>query len=1705
MQRLFFFSICFFFGVLCCWTSTGYAAPASRTGAWYTAYYGTTNTSAYNTAPANWEGGTVYLDTGSYKDQLGNVGNQQARALETDEDENKIVVNPDTNYRIKSIQWAEASWSSPGSVTITGSWHAVTGFASKPASDYDFKISGTSGSKKYVVWVVFETTASTRTAGGQVGAWWGTNNVTDYDTPQANGKGGVVKRNDNLVNRKPDGYTRDSDDEKEFEVNPSSGYKIVWIKYGETLTPSSWTTVPLPSDPTDEKKFDINITGGKQYVIWVLFASTSGTEFTVDGAVDPASDSACLPAAITPASRTVNNGSSASFTFSTASSCLVENVTFTSGTNSYVTTAPDISGSTYTTPVITGDSSFTMKFIVRSNLKITAAVAGSSGCGTISPPGDVYVTQSHNQTFAITVNSGCSISHVYVTDPDRPYTNVDLAPLPGNSYTFNNVQANGSITVSFVSSVPAAGNDYCQIPPFVQGQTNLTPNVLIIFDNSGSMGNKKGNAYYGNNKPYNCTAAHNRTNPCPTIFYGYFDPYTMYDNSTNSNVYTISSTTLNMESGGKSGNYLNYFHMDKVDVVRKVLVGGRVTASGSTTLAGSSRGTLAKKFLYTNNQKWVEYGVEEPKGLIQNLAGKVRFGLEVFNRNNDGGTIITKLGAPTGDLVTAVEGPDTDPSTRTPIAEAIYEAIRYFQAKPSAYNNGVNYGDSTWNPSSNPIIQYACQKHFVLLLTDGEANGNNKLPGLSGGTLNSSADPVFDVTAWVDRLAAADLPGSNDGKYVDAVAFYGHNTDLRSTAFGNDITGTQNLTFYSVYAFGDGTGTATLQMMSKYGGYESKNGNDATDPNTAAKYASPDQAKEWDKDGNGVPDTYYEGDDGSQIESGILAAMSSILAKVASGTAASVLSNSEGTGANLLQAVFYPNKIFEQQTEANWLGELQNLWYYIDPYVTNSTVREDTDYAATAPDHLLNLRSDYAASFVFNGSQTTVNLLQDTNGDGVGETTIMTGVDLDNVKSIWRSGKNLWLKSAASRTIYTSTTGLSLLPGGFTDSNKLTLAEYLQAANNDSGAEAGNLISYIRGTDSSTYRNRTVSILTGPSTYTTGVWKLGDIIASTPRMQSSVKLNGYDVDYPAGYGDASYKKFTSSSTYTERGMAYVGANDGMFHAFKLGKLSVTGPGIAGDVKAKLTGSNLGEEQWAYIPRNALPYLKYFTDRSNYNHLYYVDGPIVLADVATGGCVSETDYWRCSKDTSAGSNWRSIVISSMGLGGAAKVKGDSCIDTVSTGTCVKTPIYDPADTGTPKTTGIGYSSYFAFDVTGQYFNSSGTMANAPVFKWEFSHPELGFSTSGAAIVKINTRSVVTNSDGSSSEKADIAKNGKWFAVLASGPTGPIDTSRHQFMGKSNQNLKFFVIDLGATIDSSHPFSLGTNYWILDSGITNAFSGTLAGAVIDADRWNKSSESNYEDDALYVGFTKASAEPITTTTEWSTGGVVRILTKGDADPAHWTVSTVIDAIGPVTTGVSRLQDRKNHNLWLYFGTGRYYFSGDDTSPVRKLIGLKDPCYLATDKLDPLCTTATSLSDLTNQTAGSMSSTVGNQGWYINLDSSDSLYGAERVVTDPVAMVNGAVYFTTFKPTSDICSFGGSSYMWGVGYKSGLALPSSVKQGKALIQLSTGAFEEVNLAEALTEKENRRTAVAMTGKPPSDPPPIISKSNLKPVKRILHVEER
>jgi len=1357
-------------------------------------------------------------------------------------------------------------------------------------------------------------------------------------------------------------------------------------------------------------------------------------------------------------------------------------------------------------------------------------------------------------------------------------------------------------TIGTFPVTAASMNDYCQTPPFVtSGASSLKPNVLLIVDNSGSMNEfaykTAGTGDSSFDGSYNSAAS----------YYGYFDQTKMYSYSTTSSGYFYVDSTKTLDTAkfnsteGFSGRLLNWLTMRRVDVVRKVLVGGK-TQPRSAGVANYLYPTnnSDRNYYKTYGGRYFEVadniyvctdsrcgsnsasynlkvyaGDQLPQeGLLLQMNDRINFGIMTFNggykyednqnSTRDGGQVNVDIGSTGTNLITQIE--NTDPSTWTPLAETLYESLRYFQATTSAYNGGTYSG-------KDPITA-SCMKNFLLILTDGESTKDQNLPGTAFSGSGVVADAYgFNVKTYMDKIAANDgttskwnvSPNSDKGSwYLPAVALYAHTTDLRSATMGkSNLPGMQNLSIYTVFAFDDSaSGRLLLQQTAKYGGFDDAAMSSSSLPDSAGKWGKCNASGVVDY-ANCVPNTYYEAAQGDQLKTALKSAFEDILSKVSSGTSASIVNNRGESGANLFQAVFYPKKSFDS-TDLYWTGELQNLWYYLDPAINASSIREDTNY-----DRKLDLKADYKVTVDYDTTknQTVANWYQDTTGKG--NFTFQSSSSPDDIHALWRAGRLLHYRTASSRTIKTVLGSYN--PDFLNDSNNLVstsldgLTSFVNANGNIIGdylnvsdvTTAKKLVDYVRGVDYLTdtgYRSRTATIkgkVGAPAPFNadiTGVWKLGDIISSTPQAQSSKQINSYDT----AYKDHSYSLFYKSADYGARNMVYTAANDGMMHAFRIGLVSripynSATPNVIASIANPDASLNLGDEEWAFVPKNALPYLKYLGDPA-YNHLYYVNNTVTLLDASinrpnsTAAACTQSQYWKCEKKTTYtdattkaldadNTSWRTLLIGGMGMGGASRDYADFCKKADGTTPassaqetrldCVKSPI-----------AGTGLSSFFALDITNPH---------QPNFMWEFSDAVLaaadkglGFSTSGPAIVRISTKEPSTLSHGTK----NVAKNGRWFGVFATGPSGPIDTAINQFRGRSDNSLKLYVVDLHP--DMSSGWVKGTNYWVLDSGIANAFAGDLSDSVIDVDRSNATADGYYGDDVVYVGYTrpKTGTSPV----EWTDGGILRLLTNDSLDPSEWTLNQVIDGIGPVTSNVTKLQDVKLGKLWLLFGTGRYFFKDtagqDDPSTQRHLLGVQDVCYDGVyNKMNAGFTSGgvkkgcgltapqvLSFSDLQDQSTTVVSSLPsGKKGWFITLDAAGNYalgaqmttvaYDAERVVTNTTIAPNGVVFFTTFKPTSDLCGYGGSTLLWMVDFMTGGVPPASTMRGKMLLQLSSGEFTTIDLANdskaggdaTQNTRGDRRLKASLSGHGIAGGKGGSLQGSSPAVRKILHIMEK
>jgi len=317
----------------------------------------------------------------------------------------------------------------------------------------------------------------------------------------------------------------------------------------------------------------------------------------------------------------------------------------------------------------------------------------------------------------------------------------------------------------------------------------------------------------------------------------------------------------------------------------------------------------------------------------------------------------------------------------------------------------------------------------------------------------------------------------------------------------------------------------------------------------------------------------------------------------------------------------------------------------------------------------------------------------------------------------------------------------------------------------DTEPEAENIIRFIRGEEGIPgFRSRSIQDSTNP--LITRRLLLGDIVHST-----AAQVDAPDGDFDTQFGDTSYTAFRDEYQNRRR-MVYVGANDGLLHAFNGGFYddgddTSTPPTLP---RFELTSSDdnvshaLGAEVWAYAPMNLLPHLQFLT-RSDYTssfHVAYMDAPVKTFDVRA-----------FTPDATHINGWGTILVAGMRLGGGE-------FDNV-----------DPDGSGT----GAAFtarSAYVIIDITDP--------SEEPVVIGEITHPDLGFTTSEPTVMK---------------------EGDDWYLVFGSGPT-EINTVT------STQRARLFRYKLNETGSGARSFD--TNF---DGSSAFGDPGSFVGSLIAQD--------------------------------------------------------------------------------------------------------------------------------------------------------------------------------------------------------------------------------------------------------------------------------
>src|SRR5712691_8091354 len=346
--------------------------------------------------------------------------------------------------------------------------------------------------------------------------------------------------------------------------------------------------------------------------------------------------------------------------------------------------------------------------------------------------------------------------------------------------------------------------------------------------------------------------------------------------------------------------------------------------------------------------------------------------------------------------------------------------------------------------------------------------------------------------------------------------------------------------------------------------------------------------------------------------------------------------------------------------------------------------------------------------------------------------------------------------------------------------------------------EATDIINWVRGLPVTGLRDRKIKVLNDSGGIVQAQWKLGDVVNATP-----VVVGAPSTRYDVIYGDQTYASFFQRYK-DRRQVAYVGANDGMLHAFNGGffsnddrQIDGTGPivqarftstpkklGTSTDCAAlpcdgsvttysfRSDAPPLGAELWAFIPQDLLPQLRWLT-ATDYGHVYYVDLTPKVTDVRIF-CNDQATIANCIPGTNADhpGGWGTILIGGFRLGGSCT----NCPSGNGPPRVVNADFSTPPN-GTTTDQGNGtsgsdfrvfLSSYFVLDITNP--------EKEPRLLWAFRDQNLGLTTADPGIVRVNP----------STDAKTSSTNERWFVVFGTGPTG--------YSAFSTQTAQFFVVDL-----------------------------------------------------------------------------------------------------------------------------------------------------------------------------------------------------------------------------------------------------------------------------------------------------------------------
>jgi len=641
-----------------------------------------------------------------------------------------------------------------------------------------------------------------------------------------------------------------------------------------------------------------------------------------------------------------------------------------------------------------------------------------------------------------------------------------------------------------------------------------------------------------------------------------------------------------------------------------------------------------------------------PLGIIQNMASKVRIGFMHFNhgygpqegrtlggaefsvdidgdgtidhvaRYADGARVLNRVGDDT--RITSWQGQsiykmvqnvnEMLASTYTPLSETLQEARNYFRQATPCYswrdndnNPQVDFkiGQQTedgktvnWDPYEYPGIgKQPCAKSYIILVSDGEPTQDTPKTTGCGNPVGMSFR--FNGTGYLDDIAYQMF--TQDQR-----------TDVGSLA---NPPINQTISLYTVFCFDESlVGKDQLSRAALAGGFDDLNKDGqpgkplpgGCSSNTwLQSYDCPgyDGYYEWDVNNDRKPDHYFEAQDGYQLESQIQSIFSQVALGGAAGAVATI-SQQTKEGDAIIRGAFDAVDVLDR-TRYVWNGRLEVYWPFTEQC---STASGEQCYEFEVQENI--------GVFCAHMEGASACAMPDP----------VTG------RCCWDAAERLKALSNADRADQTKHTVFTYIPSRAAADRKTDFIpenwRYLQPLMREAHstpfregvpdeAKVKAIVRWTRGVV-----NDQGAPLDDSGNPYPGSWRdrkrylLGDIVYSTPVIVGPPPLasvSSADKDLVRA-GDSYHDGVSAfwdfrnhwldnpvEGAYKGRPkVAYVGANDGMLHAFLIARLKQDGQEWVWDYKCSAEGSYpaCGSELWSYIPSNMLGELVALSD-TNY--------------------------------------------------------------------------------------------------------------------------------------------------------------------------------------------------------------------------------------------------------------------------------------------------------------------------------------------------------------------------------------------------------------------------------------------------------------------------------------------------------------------------